>query len=442
MQNRLFQLLLLLLFVLLLQFCTRKEIEFGTIPENGYTNIVNIDTVTVQLSSVVTDSFTTSNITTFLAGRYSDSYLGAVTAKPFFQLTVPTSLTDIPASAIFDSLTFLVRPNHYYYGDTTISQTFYIHELANAISYSYNNQLYNTSSVAEKPVPLGSKTFVMRPNAVDSISIRLNDEKGRELFAKLQQQSTDITTEASFLNYFYGVSIGVGTTDTSAVYGLTGTAGSMVMRVHYHTTIPYPESKYVDFASLANGYAFNQILTKRPASLTPLTSGLTEIPSALSNGLSFAQPGTGLFLKMTFPSLRSLISNNNITKLLKAELIIRPSYLSFDKNKYRLPTQLFLTTTDNTNVAGSSVLDSTLTTVQYADPVTDDIYGENNFYRFNITSYISQMMFTSGSEGQGFFVTQNAGDSARANRLVVNSDISKENPYTSQLLLSVLTVNK
>ena len=81
--NRKLLLLLVLHAAFLLYSCTRNTIEFGTIPENGYTNLVYNDTVSVQLSTVMQDSFATSGDTSFLIGRYHDPYLGAVSAKVF-----------------------------------------------------------------------------------------------------------------------------------------------------------------------------------------------------------------------------------------------------------------------------------------------------------------------------------------------------------------------
>src|SRR5688572_9807619 len=173
--------LLLLFFVLaaiILYSCTRNKIEFGTIPENTYTNLVYTDTIGVQISTIIEDSFATSGDTSFLMGRYHDPYLGTVSAKPFFQVTVPSSIPEIPASAKFDSLTFIIRPNDYYYGDTSKTQTIYINELANAISHTYNSNLYNTSNVSLKSPALCSKAIKMKPRGSDSIVIRLSDAKG------------------------------------------------------------------------------------------------------------------------------------------------------------------------------------------------------------------------------------------------------------------------
>lgn len=440
--NRNKLLVLMTTIVYIFSSCQRNDIEFGTIPENNYTNLVYTDTIDVKLSTILTDSFATNGDSAFLIGRYSDPYLGTVSAKAFFQLTVPSSIPTIPSSAKFDSLTFIIRPNNYYYGDTSKTQTIYIYELANAISYSYNSQLYNTSDIAVKSIPLGTRTVRINPNATDSVSIRLQDAKGLELYSKLQQSSGDVVNESEFLNYFRGISIAMGNNDTTAVLGLLGTAGSLTMRVHYHTTIPYPEDHFIDFASLANSYSFNQVLTNRSGTgLVSGTTGRTEIPSAGTNDLSFMQPGTGLYLKTTFPSLKSILSNENIVKLVKAELIIRPTYLSFDKHKYVLPSQLYLTQTDASNTAGGYIVDSTGGSILYVDPFMDNIYGENTHYRFNITSYINQLLNTAGGTDKGLFVMHNSKVSqANADRLIVNSSVhSSQHP---QLLLSLMIINR
>jgi hypothetical protein len=431
-----------ILFCLFIQSCTRKDIQFGDDPENNYTNIVFTDTISVQLSTVITDSFETNGATSFLLGKYKDPYLGTVSAKNFFQMTVSTTTPDIPASARYDSISFIFHPNDYYYGDTSLLQTFYVNELSQTIAYSYNNRLYSTSSVPVKPTPLGSKTIRIRPVADDSIEIRLNDTKGLELFSKLQQLSTDVTNADEFLNYFKGVSLTTDDNDTTTVYGLQGAAGRMVMRVYYHTTIPYAEKKWIDFTSLANDLAFNQVLTDRSGTgIVSGGSGLTEISALQTNDHSFLQPGTGVYLKIIFPSLKSIITTDREVKLLKAELIIRPAYLSFDKNKYKLPSPLYLTQTDESNISNAEVLDTTGSAVQYASPVTDDLYGENNYYRFDVTPYISQMLTSAGSEDHGFYVMHNISDtSINVSRLIANNAL--HGGHSSKLLLSVIIINK
>lgn len=422
--------------------CSKKEIEFGGVPENAYTKLVYVDTVSVQLSTVLLDSFQTNGATSLLLGKYKDPYLGTVSCRPFFQLSNPSTIPDIPASAVFDSLLFIIRTNHYYYGDTSRPQTIQVQELAQTISYSYNDKLYNTTDVAVKPVPLGTRTLKFSPSVTDSITIRLDNSKGLELYNKLLQKEDEVTDNDAFLNYFKGISLSVGGNDTTAVFGLTG-ASSMVMRVVYHHTTPTREETYIDFPLSVNDLVFNQVLTNRSGTGldVPGPVGVKEIASVLTGNHSFSQYGTGVLLKMTFPSLKGILKNDNIVKLMKAELIIRPAALSFDRYTYRLPSSLFMLQTDGSNIGGSEVMDPSGSSVQKVTPVTDYIYGENSYYGFNVTPYINQLLNTGGSEDDGFFLLEETSTSSmHVNRVVVN-DANRTN-YKTQLLLSLLVINK
>lgn len=428
--------------VLCITACTRSTIEFGTVPENNYTHLSYTDTVEVKMSTVLTDSFATGGATSFLVGRYSDPYLGSVATSSFFQVDKPATLPEIPVTSAFDSLTLIIHPSEYYYGDTSREQTIIVSELAQAIVTGYNDQLYNTSHVAIKPVALGTKTLRIRPAADDSISIRLADSKGQELFTKLQQAHTDISSTESFLNYFKGLSLAVGPQDTAAVIGLLGGAGSVVIRLHYHTNTPYEEPHTVDFPSLPNELAFNQVLAARPG--TGLisggsTSGLTEMSSVQTGNNAFAQPGTGLNLKITFPSLKSILFTNNYIRLIRADLIVRPAWLSYDRGPYRLPDPLYLATTDGSNIAGSSLADSTGAAALFASPSIDGIYGENTHYRFNITSYVNQLLTLPGSDYGLYILPDFSATAPTVSRLVLGT---AQSAYVTRLQLSVLTINQ
>ncbi len=433
-------LLLSLCLVGLLMSCTRSEIEFGDTPENNYTNLTFTDTVSINLSTVIEDSFVTGGATSFLVGSYDDPFLGKVTAKNYFQLKVPNAAPTLEETAQYDSLTLIFRPNDYSYGDTTISQTFTVSELADPIAFTYNSQLYNTSTVAVLPAPLGARSMKIRPVGDDSVMIRLSDAKGLELFQKLKSVSTTTSVQDEFINYFKGLSISTDN-NAGAIVGLNGAEGTIVMRVHYHSNVPYPESHYVDFPSLANTYAFNNITTDRSGTgLVAGSSGTTEIPASLTQGHAYLQQGTGLLMKMTFPSLHDLVNSGKIIKLVKAELYVRPSYLSFDLSKYPLPDELTLTQTDASNLVGTSITDSTGANVVHASPVTDALYGENNYYRFNITSYINYLLTTPGTERSGLYIQHASPVSAlNVDRLVINTpQLEGQN---SKLLLYMIVVN-
>lgn len=423
----------LLVFSFLWQSCYRNDVGFGNLPDNNYTNVVYIDSVEPALSTIVLDSFPTGGVSSFLLGKYKDPYLGIVSTTPFFQMTIPSSAVSIDATDRYDSICFILRPNRYYYGDTSRSQTISINELADFINYTYNNSLYNTSSFSVKPVPLGSKTVKIRPSVDDSIMVRLDDAKGTELFDKLQQQSTDVTSDNNFQNYFKGVSLTVGSNDTTAVYGLGGLPSDMVMRVFYHATTPYFQSQWVDFTLKAGTYSFNQIVTNRNGtSLFSASQGLKEFSSEQTNNIAFTQFGAGVLLKMTFPSLKGIITTDKIVELQKAELLIRPVAQGYDFNKFKLPDQLSLAQTDATNVIGT-------TTVNNIPLVTDEIYGLGTYYKVDVTPFINTLLTTTGNQDMGLFLIQES-SALNVTRAVIGD--GKQPLYKTQLLITAIVINK
>jgi hypothetical protein len=422
--------------------CTRKDIEFGTTPDNPYTSIEYIDTSTIQLSTVMVDSFSTSSTSYFLLGRYRDAYLGLIKARPFFQLAIPASLPDIPASAVFDSLTLVLRPNDYYYGDSTRSITIRADELARPMTLSYNNKLYNTSDVPVKAVSLGGSTVRINPVQMDSVVVRLQDAKGQELFTKLREHATELSSQENFLAYLYGLALDVSSTDESFVVGLNAVQSTLNLRVHYHTTLPYPSPAYVDFGLLNNAYTFNQLTADRSGTgLISTGNNLSEIMSSSTGGRVFEQAGTGLYIKMTFPYLKNLLAGKSYVRLAKAELLVRPYPQSFVQGMSTLPNQLYMNQTDASNLFGGSVMDSIGSGVLYADPVLDVIYGENSYYRFNVTAYISELLNTAGSHDNGFILLHNATAPLNISRLVVGADASLPDPQRCRLRLTLITVN-
>jgi hypothetical protein len=432
---------IILLAVLLINYaCTRKEIEFGTVPENNYSHLVYIDSVGIQQSTVVTDSFETGGATTLLLGRYKDPYLGVISTRSFFQMDKPSTFQNIETGATYDSLVLIIKPNDYYYGDTSRVQTIYVHELAQTIVLGYASRLYNTGSTGLKPVPLGRRTMRIRPVLDDSIMIRLDDNKGKELFGLLQRQTSEVTKTEDFLNYFYGISLSTGETDTASIIGLQ-TGSGLWMRVYYHTNTPFNVNYTVDFPMLANTLTYNQIIANRSGTgIISVTPGISELPASRTGGYSFTQLGTGMAAKISFPGLRGILLNSQYLKLLKAELILRPAELSFDREKYKLPDRIELLSTDATNINQGSIPDSTGSAVLYATPVVDEIYGRNNYYRFDLTSYINHLLTTPGSEDFALYIQPTFNEaSPNVNRLIIGG--SAHDGYVSQLRLSVLIIN-
>ena len=144
-------------------------------------------------------------------------------------------------------------------------------------------------------------------------------------------------------------------------------------------------------------------------------------------------------MKVTFPSLRNVLQLNSIVKLLRATLILRPAIGSYDVYNLKLPSLVHLAQTNGSNVIGSSVTDSTSSTVLYTQPVIDYIYNTGTAYTFDVTTPINNFLTTAGSSDAGFFFLQDVpGSTNQINRVIMND--SKNTTLNSQLILSVLTV--
>ncbi len=418
------------IFCVVIFSCTKKDIQFGNELGESNTRLIETDTVGIDMSTYVLDSFATNQLSDLLFGRYDDSAFGKISAKPFVQLSTPGG--DLESGAIYDSLTFVLRLNKYFYGDTTIGQTITINELAAPIDYTYGSSIFNTSNIAESPVPLGSKYITISPAKTDSIAIRLSDAKGLELFNKLKQNSEDIETNEAFLKYFMGVSI---SSDGAAIFGVRKNADSIFMRLHYHTTIPYLQKRSKDFSFYAN-MDFNQIVADKSSSKLP-SIVKKEISSFDLNHTGYTQPSTGVLLKMTFPTLRNILQVDPTVKLLNATLIMNVAPGSYDK-KINLPPSLSLYLTDATNNVGSMIYNSANDPLT-SYPTTDNIYSANTYYSFDVTSSINALLNNSGTEKDGFYIIENTpGSSGTINRAILND--SKTSTNRSRLVLSLLTL--
>ena len=69
----------------------------------------------------------------------------------------------------------------------------------------------------------------------------------------------------------------------------------------------------------------------------------------------------------------------------------------------------------------------------------DEIYGINNYYRFNVTNYINQWLVTVGTEKNGFFLIQQSAVARSMDRLVLDAAAGKDAGVL--LLLHVLNIN-
>src|SRR6185312_3812775 len=188
--------------------CQKTKIQFGeAYVDNSYSNIILVDTLTPQLSTIYSDSVSTSGSGKILVGSYTDDRFGKITAKSFFEVS-PPAISELATNATFDSLELIIRPDKSYYGDTTFPSKISGYQLKDKLAFPlYQTQFYNNSDFPVDPTPLGSFNALIYPNHTDSIAIRLSDAKGQELFNLYRANDVSLQSTTNFLNYFKGLQI-------------------------------------------------------------------------------------------------------------------------------------------------------------------------------------------------------------------------------------------
>jgi hypothetical protein len=435
------------LFIGLLSSCYKKDVQVGSELAESHTRIITVDTVSVVLSSYIVDSFPTNGNNFALIGNYQDSYSGKTTASTFLQLGPPTLSEDattlLPKSAVYDSLVLIMKPSGYYYGDTTKPFSISVFELAEQPDYKYATYIFNNSNLALKSSALASWSNTVRPNFryTDTIKVRMPQAMGADFYDKIRNKAPQVTGETNFLDYFKGLCIKTSNTNSGPAYGFNLKDSSIRMRLYYHLTLPQKTDKFLDFVITRSSYQFNRIVTDRTGtSLEPTTAGQREFFASATNPFSITQAGTGVYLKVKFPSVRDLLKVNEVVRLMDAKLVLTPVKDSYDQYTNKLPGLLQLKTTDASNIpSAGSLPDTTGNSVQFRAPVIDFIYGTNTTYTFNITPYVSALMNTSGSAERGLFVLeQDPNVATQINRAVMGSRQSEK--YQSKLIVNLLTI--
>jgi Domain of unknown function (DUF4270) len=383
--------LLPVLAIFFLAGCQKPSINFGNSFTNANaTNIIVVDTLSADLSTVLVDSFPTSGSGSLLIGRYKDSALGKITAGSFLEVAPPFNLPTISNLAGYDSLVLIIRPNKTFYGDTTQKQRYIVSQLTSIIQLPLTQSVFNNiSSIAYDPVPLGSSDVTISPGlpftsqlARDSLKIRLSDTRGKEIFGMLLDKSDTVRNSNSFLAYFKGLYI---SPDSNSLGGVYGFRDSVIMRLYYHEPGVFISNKFVDFLINNKSHQFNHIWFDRSGTaLAALNGSNREIPSTATNNVSYIQSITGVETKIKFPTIWKLPQLPDYLSVLKAVLIVKPVLGSYSPS-FALPAQLQLYTTDQNNFIGFPIANS-------GNLVTDYIYGANTAYTFDLTSYIRQQI--------------------------------------------------
>lgn len=421
---------LLLLSAVFLFSCKKVDIAFGDqFLDNGYTQVISIDSFTTALSTVYVDSFATSGSGALMLGYVNDPVFGKIAASSYFEIIPPTfvATTDSLTGARFDSVALLLQPSSAYVGDTTKPVHITVEKLAQPIVPYDNNLtlLYNTNSFATLSGPIASTDVMVRPNANQTISVRLDDAFGLSLLKKMQDPNdADVQSSAAFLQYLNGLKV----SSNSSASLLFNCKDSITVRIYYKKPGLYLTDKTISFTLANNMHQFNHIDVDRSAAVLQNLPSVRQASSASLNNAAYTMYAAGAMVKMRFPSVRDILKFPNYAKVLKATLVVRPLRGSYGSGSYVLPPLMRLSETTQLNGVGSDLVglnSSGSYETMTGNLVTDELYGESTQYTYDITSYIRGLIADPTINANGLLFLPYGTLSAALGRVIIGD---KNNP--------------
>ena len=359
--------------------CEKNSEDFtlGTQFIESQTQINLIDTFSVNLSTVILDTITSSSTGSLLVGNYSDDSFGEISANSYFQIGIPDDF-NVENDDTYDSLDLVIKYNGYSFGDTTKSQKISVHQLTENIKLNDNSELPSKDVFNYSPNSIGTIIYTPLPNgSTDSLVIKVSDDIGIDLFTKMQENSEVLIDNESFINYFHGLVL---VTDDSYEGSIIGFDAAEIKLILY-TSIKSSSAEQInyEFALQDSAKQFNNIEHDFSSSqLSRLSQQKVKLPSSETNGLSFLQGGIGLAIRVDIPALQEILLYKR-GLIVKAELSISPSIGTY--NYFKLPSDLYIYAVDKLNRATAAVASSSLT--------TDELYNEGTEYTFDITTYLN-----------------------------------------------------
>ena len=471
---------LFLIFSLFLSACEDPR-EIGSEVFVQDIGVLYTDTLTVDASTIFLDSILTNTTQNLLVGRYTDPLLGVIEASSYFQVSNPdtlrSSLLDSDRSPLIiankkdfkwiknptkvDSIRFIL-PYAFYEGDTTQTQTFKINQLSDdSILETAKSYFTNSDAPSLKSNVIGqAKNVVVRPirdknissglSRFDTLIIPVTDPSFINFIASQRDSNKeDALIGTGFKSRIRGLALTSESSRNAAIVGFY--SDYSVMKVYYSyaysftlrnkantadsikVTVDSTKSNdlYVGLYSRATGAAqnarFNKVTASRSVAFNKLLKATDALPAVQSNNQSAIQAGSGLAMKVQFPSLLKLKQNKDIA-INKAELVLEPNI-----STYPVPTDLvMIESTPNNRLLRTSVTSEGSLRFVAGESSIAPHSVKTNTYTFNVTSSLQDVL-SGRNKSNGWVLSSNTFREATSTtqrgpvsgRYIVSSDISR-----------------
>jgi hypothetical protein len=187
------------------------------------------------------------------------------------------------------------------------------------------------------------------------------------------------------VEYFKGLAI-VPDENNSCILSFSGTDSLINLRLYTHYVEQDKVATIYNFNVKSSSTSFNHITADRSGTwIENLKTQKEEIQSAASGDLAFIEGGLGIVTRIDFPGLGGLLELNYRKILYKAELILRPYSEGYTTTE--LPKEIEMYTSDKYNRLVEEITSSEGEPI-YADFNVDNVYNENTYYKFDVSSFI------------------------------------------------------
>lgn len=380
---------------------TDSKIGYSIFPDDELLDFNITDTISLKVYTQTMDTIVTNGVNELLAGNYTDDIFGYMKASFACQFSNHVQFINFEAGDIVDSVVLSLpyvgtENSNYqsYYGDTTDRQTIRIFRLNQDLNIE-TKYYGNTDPEPYTTGDLLGETFYY-PVISDSIlNIRLDNSLAYDFFDEDDETYTD---QDNFKNFFKGIYVD----SNSDVIGEGAIVkykmnSNLIIKFYFRTAEDTLEYKIS--ASNISNVRFN--LFEHNHNGTPVADVMDQ--EVLQDSVAYIQAGGGLRTKIYIPYLLNL---NNLGDILiyRAELLVKtaPADLT-NEGKYPAINKLLLfgLYPDNQNLL-----------LPLPDYLSGEGYGgeiyENNYYSFDIASYI-QNLLDGKTENLGLFLFTSAG---------------------------------
>lgn len=362
------------------------------------TTVAMSDSFSIALSTVVLDSVATSNTSTALIGKYSHSSIGSTEVNYYMNFDLSTNISQIVTRGSvsdskkldqLDSLTVKLPYSGFSIGDTTQLVTFNIYRLSDELEIPRSlNYQYNTNSYPHEDTPLGSITFLPEPSK-DSIEIRLDDQLAEEIMQFVYDNATEVSSSDDFREYLKGFVIAPAE-NTNVILGFN--TDNIQMKLYTYDVTSVVTEKETSFTISTENTDFNAVTADRSGTdFEGLINQREDVGSSRTGHITYMQGSTGVYTKVTFPSLNSIYDYGE-SVLIRAELILVPSLQNDFRN---LPSTLnFYATSEPRNNLGSAISTTTSSGASVAvsaSLISNTVTGEY-YYFANISDYLKEQL--------------------------------------------------